>query len=835
MQGKLTSRLSVKEQFFYGFSLYSASADPNSFINDPRASLLMAATQQSTNYYQTPTGVPNTIAQPGTLTRSTFEQALQTPTLLNTWNSTYNSASAMPPATIASVPLAPTAIPAAAAPFASVSDKTPNVVVITNSDPLPPPNSAPIQPKLSVTIPPQHIKNNPAGASGGFAGFGNNVNAGYGSGIESITPPNQPAPITISSSSSQATISHGSIFQGTLQNQLAKPATEQPKSATATPTLFAALTSTPAVTSTTTTVKPLFGGFTGNLTITPTTKSTPAVTSTTSSAATSTTASPFANFTFGKSPEPAKAFGSLFSSAAINQPQSSSAASTLPVKTPEKVKQDADEAPDDFVPSAEFKPVVSLPELKEIVTGEEGETVLFEHRAKLFRYDRDAKEWKERGLGNIKILVSKTDATKIRLLMRREQIHKICCNQYLFKDTKFEKVDKPPSVRWHGPDYSENETQLEFLALRFKTIEIRDNFYIALDEARSKLKGDEEQRANKEKEAAKKSGETKKKDNGKKNESSSEGATGGAVGWGDKFKPKTGSWTCEGCYITNNADALYCVACDSPKDDTVPKKGANNVVTNSSGSTTTFSFGLQPSGQFSFGVGGGGFNFGAKPATTTQSPSSVATTSAATPSTGFSFGTPAKPTVANTTTPPTGFSFANVIASTAASSPQVGFTTPPNPTAAKTSQSSSVTSTPSMNFGSTISTPSSTFSFGTPNKPTTDTVPVPGPVAAKLPMSFVSNSATPSFAELAAQAAAANSSSASSTEFGFNFKLKPRSPGKTKSPCKSPGGASEGEQTDEEYQEEENTAYFTPVVTLAPVRILLLVHFAFKKKSKSLL
>ena len=43
------------------------------------------------------------------------------------------------------------------------------------------------------------------------------------------------------------------------------------------------------------------------------------------------------------------------------------------------------------------------------VSGEEGEEVLFCERSKLFRFDKDTKEWKERGLGDLKIL--KNNAT----------------------------------------------------------------------------------------------------------------------------------------------------------------------------------------------------------------------------------------------------------------------------------------------------------------------------------------------------------------------------------------------------------------------------------------
>ena len=46
--------------------------------------------------------------------------------------------------------------------------------------------------------------------------------------------------------------------------------------------------------------------------------------------------------------------------------------------------------------------MIPLPDRVEVTTGEENEAVLYCHRAKLFRYVD--KEWKERGLGDIKIL-----------------------------------------------------------------------------------------------------------------------------------------------------------------------------------------------------------------------------------------------------------------------------------------------------------------------------------------------------------------------------------------------------------------------------------------------
>ncbi|KAJ1895950.1 Ran GTPase binding protein Sbp1, partial [Coemansia sp. S17] len=46
-----------------------------------------------------------------------------------------------------------------------------------------------------------------------------------------------------------------------------------------------------------------------------------------------------------------------------------------------------------------FEPVVKLEDVV-VKTHEEDETEIFKMRAKLFRFDQEAKEWKERGTGD---------------------------------------------------------------------------------------------------------------------------------------------------------------------------------------------------------------------------------------------------------------------------------------------------------------------------------------------------------------------------------------------------------------------------------------------------
>ncbi len=65
-----------------------------------------------------------------------------------------------------------------------------------------------------------------------------------------------------------------------------------------------------------------------------------------------------------------------------------------------------------------------------VVTGEEAEEELAKFRSKLYRWRN--KEWKERGIGELRILKHKSHG-KIRVLMRQEKTLKIVANFYGFK------------------------------------------------------------------------------------------------------------------------------------------------------------------------------------------------------------------------------------------------------------------------------------------------------------------------------------------------------------------------------------------------------------------
>lgn len=105
-------------------------------------------------------------------------------------------------------------------------------------------------------------------------------------------------------------------------------------------------------------------------------------------------------------------------------------------------------------PDVHFEPVIKLETKVAVKTWEEDEEVIFKmyflplllpllcffssrkkqnadiktsRRAKLFRFDTDATEWKERGTGDVRLL-QHNENKKVRLVMRRDKTHKVCAN-----------------------------------------------------------------------------------------------------------------------------------------------------------------------------------------------------------------------------------------------------------------------------------------------------------------------------------------------------------------------------------------------------------------------
>lgn len=136
---------------------------------------------------------------------------------------------------------------------------------------------------------------------------------------------------------------------------------------------------------------------------------------------------------------------------------------------------DEEEAPES--PEVHFTPVIELTEKVEIKSEEDDEETLYKVRAKLFRFDPEAKEWKERGTGDVKFLKHK-ETGKVRLLMRRDKIFKICANHFISAEYELKSnVGSDRSWVYNvTADISEGAPEAHTFAIRFGNKENADKF-----------------------------------------------------------------------------------------------------------------------------------------------------------------------------------------------------------------------------------------------------------------------------------------------------------------------------------------------------------------------
>ncbi|QIW95679.1 hypothetical protein AMS68_001197 [Peltaster fructicola] len=129
---------------------------------------------------------------------------------------------------------------------------------------------------------------------------------------------------------------------------------------------------------------------------------------------------------------------------------------------------DDDEKAEEEEADVHFEPVVHLTEKVDTKTNEELEEQTFKMRAKLFKFDRDSREWKERGTGDVRLLKHKENG-KTRLVMRRDKTLKVCANHYVVPDMKLSpNVGSDRSWVWNAAaDVSEGEPEAQTLAIRF--------------------------------------------------------------------------------------------------------------------------------------------------------------------------------------------------------------------------------------------------------------------------------------------------------------------------------------------------------------------------------
>eukprot|EP01000_Liburna_glaciale_P000640 NODE_1177_length_668_cov_1215.403877_g809_i0.p1 GENE.NODE_1177_length_668_cov_1215.403877_g809_i0~~NODE_1177_length_668_cov_1215.403877_g809_i0.p1 ORF type:complete len:171 (-),score=54.75 NODE_1177_length_668_cov_1215.403877_g809_i0:128-640(-) len=143
----------------------------------------------------------------------------------------------------------------------------------------------------------------------------------------------------------------------------------------------------------------------------------------------------------------------------------------------EKPAEEGEKAKEEELPTQEGDPTLTP---VETASGEEEEEALYKKRAKLFRFDRSANEWKERGTGDVKLLKHKETA-KVRLLMRRDGTLKICANHYIAKEMELKpNVGSDRSWVWSAigdqSDGGESTGEPEVYAIRFANAELATEF-----------------------------------------------------------------------------------------------------------------------------------------------------------------------------------------------------------------------------------------------------------------------------------------------------------------------------------------------------------------------
>ncbi|KAK6026099.1 RanBP1 domain protein [Ostertagia ostertagi] len=388
---------------------------------------------------------------------------------------------------------------------------------------------------------------------------------------------------------------------------------------------------------------------------------------------------------------------------------------TKPKKEGEGGEDEDHDHVEEFEPQVDFKPVCPLPELVQVVTGEEDEKVIFEERCKLYRFSDETKEWKERGTGVMKVLENNS-TKKCRVVMRREQVFKVCANHQLLPGMTIQAMPRQEkAMMWYCEDFSEDQGTHEKLSARFASVEVANKFKEVFENAVrnagpvvSPMKPTKaEKQEDKSKDKDTQDVEEKKVEEKKEQKEADTKEPTAQKGYGDQFKLQPGQWECPECYSRTAADKCPC--CGTPKGgEKAPAPTSKSTLPTSSiplgGAPTTegqkFTFGLSaaaaakasPVVQTSSSVTPKSSLFGA---------SLTTASSGTTPSGGFSFGT--KPSI---------FGGASAKPPAEGTSPLPAFSFSKKPDAATTPTSTAVTtSSAPVTFsfkpaGSTSTTPS---------------------------------------------------------------------------------------------------------------------------------
>jgi len=140
--------------------------------------------------------------------------------------------------------------------------------------------------------------------------------------------------------------------------------------------------------------------------------------------------------------------------------------------------------------------VKAIVQLEKIDTSknEDDEKEIFKLRAKLYRYfvdEEDGSMWKERGVGDVRILKN-IKTSEYRLLMRRDQTLKICLNHVLLPKMEIRNhASSDKALLWSTPaDFADGESKPETFCIRFGKPEGALDFKAKFEECVQSLTND---------------------------------------------------------------------------------------------------------------------------------------------------------------------------------------------------------------------------------------------------------------------------------------------------------------------------------------------------------
>ena len=101
----------------------------------------------------------------------------------------------------------------------------------------------------------------------------------------------------------------------------------------------------------------------------------------------------------------------------------------------------------------------------------------------MYRYAHDTNEWKERGVGQVKLLRHKENG-KTRLLFRQEKTGKVRANHLVLPNTELTPHSGSDKAWvWCTLDFAEEKMQNEMFAIRFGSVEKAGDFEKAFETA----------------------------------------------------------------------------------------------------------------------------------------------------------------------------------------------------------------------------------------------------------------------------------------------------------------------------------------------------------------